>query len=125
MSQPIFSPPRIRLATLAVAVGMVVLGYLGITRSADVYAYALPILLAICALGMKWAAPAIPLRQLATLIVLIFFAGWLGAWASEHWSLPPLVIVADKAIEVLCVIVFGAHWVKRGYIPQSANYWRS
>ena len=123
MSKPIFHPSRVRLCTLAVVLALVVFAYLGITHGIGVYEYAFPVLLTICLVGIKWAAPAIPLLQIVVLIVLLFLIHYLVDWlvAAEH--LPPLALLGDKVVEVVCVFGFGAFWVRRGYIPASANHW--
>jgi len=118
-----FSPQRIRVATLAVALTCIYLGYQALNGNPRILSYAFPILLGVCLIGMKWAAPRIPWLQLLAALFVVFtvdaFFGWLG----HATAIPVIVLAADKVIEAFCVLGFGAYWVTKGYIPLAANKW--
>lgn len=98
---------------------MIFLGYRALNGDSYLLAFAIPILLCVCLVGMKFAAPRIPWLQLALAMVSVFVINSIFDCFSA--SLPPIALLADKVIMFFCVFGFGAFWVKKGYIPASAN----
>lgn len=90
----------------------------------DLYAYAIPTLLAIAGIGMKVEKPAIPRLEIVALVVAIFFIHEATHFAIFHlgwriwWH-----FVAELAIVALCVQFFGRRWVKAGHISKLSNFW--
>ena len=119
MNDPRFSPIRIRIATLLIAATMVYLGYRAINGDSSLLRYAFPILLCVCLIGMKFAAPKIPWLQLILAMGPVFIINLIFYFLSG--SLPPIALIADKIIMFVCVFGFGASWVRNGYIPAAAN----
>lgn len=117
-SNPSFRPIIVFLTTLAIlltAAGFAFHSLLGGGTSS--FEYLLPTLFVIVLIGMKLSAPRIPRLQLALLVGVVFGIHLLA----EH--LLPLMLVAEKLIEIVCVLGFGAYWVVKGYIPRESNRW--
>ncbi|MGV6489025.1 hypothetical protein [Stenotrophomonas bentonitica] len=123
MNHARYSANRIRITTLVLSVLLVGLGYVGLFHTQAIYAYGFPALLTVCLIGMKWAAPVIPMKELVVLVVLIFALSSLANWAGAEYSAYPVIYLADKVVAAVCFLGFGAHWVRRGYIPAAANRW--
>ena len=119
-NQPQFRPRVIFATTLITLAVVVAFALYGISHTgSDHYKYLFPLLVVVWLIGAKFAAPAIPLIQVIVAgfaIVLIHIGAEL-----THW--PPALIVGEKIIEGVCVLGFGAYWVRKGYIPGSANHW--
>jgi hypothetical protein len=117
-SKPPFRPIAVLLTTLAILLttaGFAFHSLMGGGTSS--FEYLLPTLFVIALIGMKLAAPRIPWPQLALLVVAVFGIHLLA----EH--LLPLMLIAEKLIEIVCVLGFGAYWVAKGYIPRESNRW--
>lgn len=81
------------------------------------FKYLIPVLLVITVFGWKFSCPRLPWRQAAYAAATVFVMHFIA----EH--APPLIFLAEKAIEVVCVVGFGTYWVKKGYIPEKSNRW--
>lgn len=117
-SKPPFRPIAVFLTTLAVlltAAGFGVHSLKGGGTSS--FEYLLPTLFVIVLVGMKLAAPRIPWLQVTALVVVVFIIHLVA----EHFI--PLMLVAERVIEAVCVLGFGAYWVAKGYLPRESNRW--
>jgi len=91
--------------------------YALLNQSFALFQIMLPILFVEALLTMKWAAPLIPWKQaiMASVTVLLIH------FIAEHFV--PVLLVAEKIIELVCVAGFGAKWLRQGFIPVEANKW--
>lgn len=113
-----FSPVRIMVGTLLMMLTAVVFGSWALaTASVRPYQFMIPVLMIEALLVIKWAAPDLPSKQLAFAVGLILIIQFLSD------QIPILNPLFDKLIQLMCVAGFGASWVRRGYIPKSANRW--
>ncbi|WP_262964292.1 hypothetical protein [Methylobacter psychrophilus] len=117
--EPPFYPVVILLTTLAVlatAAGGSIYS-LAAAGGVSLYKYLFQVLLLIVLVGLKLAAPKLPWFQCALAVSVVFVIHVVA----EH--VQPLILIAEKVIEVVCVAGFGVFWVKKGYIPKESNRW--
>ena len=90
----------------------------------DLYVYAIPTLLAIAGIGMKFEKPAIPSLEIVALVASIFVIHEATHFAIFHfgWSIW-WHFVAELVIVAICVQLFGRRWAKAGHISKLSNFW--
>ena len=114
-----FSHNKIAIGTILLCLVVAGIGFCSLIGKDVPWHLVVPALIIGATLVTKWAAPSIPWLQTAAccfVILMVHIAAELTEWL-------PAVVMADKVIEVSCVLGFGAYWVKRGYIPRWANQW--
>ncbi len=122
MDQIPFNPKVIQLTAGAIGLSAALVAYQSFSTGIEVYKYLPYIWGAVVTVGIKFTAPRVPFSEAILCIVsalaLNFLCGFLFSAVS-----PFFYFVEGAAIEALCVLGFGARWVRKGYIPPWANRW--
>jgi hypothetical protein len=113
-----YSANRKAIGIVFICLSVAALGYASLIGWPVPWSFVMVILWLAAVLVIKWVAPAIPWKE----IFLCFMAILFIQFGFEYigWA---LALATEKFIEFVCVAVFGAHWVKCGYIPQPTNHW--
>lgn len=110
----------IAAATFALAILLVAFGIYGFKHpKSEHWHFFVPCGIAISLVGIKFAAPRLPWGHVFSAGVVI----WLVHFAIEKSHNVALHIVGEVLFEAICVIGFGAYWVRKGYIPAFSNRW--
>jgi len=114
---------RIQIGTLGLIFSSSVLLYFAMFYKADwIYQWMIQLLIVLGLLTIKWAAPDLPWAQVVACAATILVIHAIGHYLAIHVAVP-FIFVADHAIEMLCVLLFGRRWVNKCYIPGWANKW--
>jgi len=114
---PRYYPIRIQIGTLGIAAALVYLSYRGMNGQSVTWGLVVPCLIVYALLVSKWAAPEIPWREMLACCILVLLIHYVADWID--W--PPGYLVADKIVEMVLILGFGASWVRRKYLPWCAN----
>ncbi|WP_153065928.1 hypothetical protein [Xanthomonas campestris] len=117
MDKPLFFRKRIAIGTAVLALFVAAIAWRSMSTGSTFPSAVAPTLLVAAMLVVKWAAPRIPWIEIAlcaALILVVHTVAHLSQWIPATW-------LADKVIELFCLLGFGAYWVAKGYIPASAN----
>lgn len=122
MDQIPFNPKAIQLTAAAIGLSTAVVAYQSLSIGMGIYEYLPYIWCAVIAVGIKLAAPRVPFLEAILCMVSAFAVNYLCSYLFTSVS-PLFHFVEGVVIEALCVLGFGAHWVRKGYIPPWANRW--
>lgn len=125
MSTPTFRPRAIQHTVAAQLIAISVIAYASLRGWESAYAWAIPIMLSVAAVGMKFAAPLIPKLEIFFVVLIAFIVNVVTDWAIAFTGIPLLTYAGDLVIALMCVYGFGLRWAKRGFLPQSAVAWSS
>jgi hypothetical protein len=117
-----FSPRAIQFTMLAEALVVLSFCFLFFETGTNLFVWLFPTMLGVAVIGMKFIAPKIPRNQLIVLFLIILIIPFIFNFLAAHIS-SWFFFASDLAIPLVCVSVFGAYWVKQGYIPSSVNRW--
>lgn len=116
---PSFYSRRIAYGTALLWAAVACLGYFTVKGKEVPWNLAVTLLIIGAVLVTKWAATDIHWAQVGLCCLVILGVHFVGA----HFTWAPAYLIADKLIEAICILGFGTYWVKRGYLPKSANRW--
>lgn len=122
MDQIPFNPKAIQLTAAAIGLSTALVAYQSFSIGMEVYKYLPYVWGAVVTVGIKFTAPRVPLSEAMLCIVLALALNYLCGFLFSSVS-PFFYFVEGVAIEALCVLGFGARWVRKGYIPPWANRW--
>lgn len=117
---PPFRPWAIYVTTIVTIIVVIGFSWYGLSHAGNApYEFLFPTLIFVWLIGAKLAAPKLPWMQVVlagTVIIIVHFG-------IEAFHFVPANFIGEKIIQAICVLGFGAYWVRRNYIPSSANYW--
>lgn len=117
-----FNPKAIQLTVAAIGFSTALVAYQSLSTGIDIYKYLPHIWSAVVAVGIKLTAPRVPFWEailcLASALAVNYQCSYLFTAVS-----PLFHFVGGIGVEALCILGFGARWVRKGYIPPWANRW--
>ena len=123
MGQPPFYPRRIKLTCIFQLLALVAIACAYFITHYSAFSLVIPILMIIAVLGMKWAAPKIPLCQAALVGLTVLASHFLMDRIITFFGQPILIYLDDLIVSFICVMYFGSRWVRKGYMPPASNFW--
>jgi hypothetical protein len=119
MSKPPYSSTGIRIATVLALISASVVGV-----GFSAWPWAIPTAVVVGLMGVKLlGAKSIPWLQVVLASGSIVLVHVLVEELVMHTGFVPLIKLGELLFPIVCVLGFGRHWVKRGYIPAEANHW--
>ena len=76
----------------------------------------------IIVIGMKLAAPRIPILQVAACVLVVFLLNEMFGFLFLNVS-ALYFILGELIIPFVCISCFGSYWVHKRYLPGWANKW--